>query len=37
MQIAEPDADQLAVLARFARQPIKSVRGVEVGELRATL
>ncbi len=37
MQIAEPDADQLAVLARFARQPIKSVRGAEVGELRATL
>lgn len=37
MQIADPDADQLAVLARFARQPIKSVRGAEVGELRATL
>jgi L-asparaginase II len=32
---AAPDAEQEAVLRRFARQLVKNVRGAEVGELRA--
>jgi L-asparaginase II len=33
---ADPDAEQRAVLMRFARQLIRNVRGLEVGEMRAT-
>jgi len=32
---AAPDAEQVAVLQRFARQVVKNVRGTEVGEMRA--
>lgn len=32
---ADPDERQAAVLRRIARQPIRNVRGLEVGELRA--
>jgi L-asparaginase II len=35
LAIAEPDADQREVLEKFASQKIRSVRGAEVGELRA--
>jgi L-asparaginase II len=34
LQVARPDASQRAVLERFARQPIRNVRGVVVGEMR---
>lgn len=37
LEIAEPDAGQRAVLEGFARQPIKSVRGDRVGEMRAVV
>ncbi|ODT81638.1 MAG: hypothetical protein ABS76_10795 [Pelagibacterium sp. SCN 64-44] len=33
---ADPDANQRAVLDQFARQPTRNVRGLVVGELRAT-
>jgi L-asparaginase II len=36
LAIADPDAEQAALLARFAAQPIKTVRGAEAGVLRAT-
>jgi len=36
LAIADPDAAQAAVLARFARQLISNVRGLVVGELHAT-
>jgi len=35
LRIADPDDAQRAVLERFARQPIRNVRGAEVGVLRA--
>ena len=35
LKLAEPDAEQKALLETLAHQPIRSVRGVEVGELRA--
>ena len=35
-RFAEPDADQLAVLDRFAVLQVKNVRGTIVGEMRAT-
>ncbi|HEY0855094.1 MAG TPA: asparaginase [Devosia sp.] len=35
-RFADPDADQLAVLDRFAVQQIKNVRGTIVGEMRTT-
>jgi len=35
LDIADPDASQRAVLEGFARQKIKSVRGVAVGEMRS--
>lgn len=35
LKFAEPDAEQRAVLTKIANQPIKSVRGAEVGVLRA--
>jgi len=35
LDIAEPDASQRALLEGYANQPIKSVRGVAVGDLRA--
>ena len=35
LAIAEPDAAQTAVLKKFAHQTIRSVRGAEVGVLRA--
>jgi L-asparaginase II len=34
LQVAHPDDAQRAVLDRFARQPIRNVRGLVVGELR---
>jgi L-asparaginase II len=34
LAIADPDAEQRAVLERFARQTVKNVRGLEVGVLR---
>lgn len=37
LEIAEPDAGQRAVLEGFAHQPIKSVRGDRVGEMRAVV
>lgn len=37
LEIAEPDAGQRAVLEDFAHQPIKSVRGDRVGEMRAVV
>lgn len=36
LAIAEPDAAQKAVLAQFASQTIKNVRGADVGTLRVT-
>lgn len=33
---ASPDDEQAAVLGQFARQLVKNVRGIEVGEMRAT-
>lgn len=35
LQLADPDAEQSAVLEGLAHQKLKSVRGAEVGELRA--
>ncbi len=35
LRFAEPDADQRAVLQALAHQPIKSVRGQTVGEMRS--
>lgn len=35
LKLADPDAEQRALLEKYARQPINSVRGVQVGELRA--
>jgi L-asparaginase II len=35
LRFADPDATQREVLARFARQTIRNVRGFDVGELRA--
>jgi L-asparaginase II len=35
LQIAEPDGEERAVLESLAQQPTKSVRGAEVGVLRA--
>ena len=35
LKLADPDSEQRAMLEKLARQPIKSVRGAEVGELRA--
>lgn len=35
LRFAEPDAAQRTLLQRFARQPIRNVRGLDVGELRA--
>ncbi|MDP2781487.1 asparaginase [Devosia sp.] len=37
LEFAEPDAGQRAVLEGFAHQPIKSVRGDRVGEMRAVV
>ena len=37
LKLAEPDAEQKALLETLAHQPIRSVRGAEVGELRATV
>ena len=37
LQFADPDGEQRALLETLARQPIRSVRGAEVGELRATI
>ncbi|MEO9297978.1 asparaginase [Devosia alba] len=37
LEIAEPDAGQRTVLEGFAHQPIKSVRGDRVGEMRAVV
>ena len=34
LQFADPDETQRAVLEKFARQTIKNVRGLEVGEMR---
>jgi L-asparaginase II len=35
LKLADPDADERTALESWARQPIKSVRGAEVGQLRA--
>lgn len=35
LRLARPDEDQAAMLQRFCRQPIRNVRGLEVGELRS--
>lgn len=35
LEHADPDAEQRALLKALAHQPIKSVRGAEVGEMRA--
>jgi L-asparaginase II len=35
LKLAEPNEAERAALERFAHQPIKSVRGAVVGELRA--
>ncbi len=37
LKLAEPDAEQKALLETLAHQPIRSVRGAEVGELRAVV
>ncbi len=37
LAIADPDAAQTALLHRLANQPVRSVRGVEIGVLRATV
>lgn len=34
LRFADPDAAQRVVLDRFARQPIRNVRGLDVGEIR---
>lgn len=34
LRFADPDEGQRAVLAGFARQPIRNVRGLDVGEIR---
>jgi L-asparaginase II len=34
---ADPDENQAGVLQRIARQAIRNVRGLEVGELRAVI
>jgi L-asparaginase II len=36
LRYASPDDEQAAVLGQFARQLVKNVRGIEVGEMRAT-
>jgi L-asparaginase II len=36
LKLADPDAEQRALLETLAHQPIKSVRGAEVGEMRTT-
>jgi L-asparaginase II len=36
LRFAEPDSAQRAVLERYARPVVKNVRGLEVGEMRAT-
>lgn len=36
LELAQPDAAQRAVLERFARQTVRNVRGLDVGQLRAT-
>lgn len=36
LRYASPDEEQAAVLGQFARQLVKNVRGIEVGEMRAT-
>ncbi len=36
LAISDPDANQRGVLDRFARQTTRTVRGLEVGEMRAT-
>jgi L-asparaginase II len=35
LRYASPDDEQAAVLGQFARQLVKNVRGIEVGEMRA--
>jgi len=35
LRYASPDEEQAEVLGRFARQLVKNVRGIEVGEMRA--
>ena len=35
LQFADPDDEQRALLEGYSRQPIKSVRGADVGQLRA--
>jgi L-asparaginase II len=37
LKLADPDAEQRALLETLAHQPIRSVRGAQVGEMRATL
>lgn len=37
LKLAEPDEDQRKLLESLAHQPIKSVRGAEVGELRTAV
>jgi L-asparaginase II len=37
LQIAEPNAEQRAVLEKYASQTIHSVRGAEVGMLRSAV
>lgn len=37
LQFADPDEAQRAVLEKFARQTIKNVRGLDVGEMRAAV
>jgi L-asparaginase II len=34
LQFADPDDNQRAVLEKFARQSVKNVRGLDVGEMR---
>ena len=36
LQIAKPDGEQAALLQRYSRQPLRNVRGIEVGALAAT-
>jgi L-asparaginase II len=36
LRLADPDPAQRAVLARFARQTLRNVRGFDVGEMHAT-
>lgn len=35
LQIADPDEEQRALLEKYVSQPIRSVRGTEVGEMRS--